>query len=327
MRWPAEWEPHERTLMGWPCRTELWGGTLEQARADYATVANAIAAFEPVTMIANPGEQAAQARAACTASVVIAELGLDDSWLRDCGPIYIRDGGQGERVAVHFGFNAWGEKFSPWDRDAAVGRLIAEQLGDQVREAPLVLEGGSVHSDGAGTILTTEQCLLHPSRNPELSRDQIERGLLEHLAGERVVWLGQGLIEDRDTDGHVDLIAAPVPDGQVLLQTVSEDNPNFANCQENARRLAEAGLSVIELPYLPYLEVEGEPVAASYLNLYVCNGGVIVPVADQPTDEPALAIIRQAFPGRELVSVPGPVLAYGGGGPHCITQQIPTRYE
>ena len=126
---PAEWEPHERTLMGWPCRIELWGETMDQARADYAAVANAVAAFEPVTMIANAGADAALARAACTAAVEIVELPLDDSWLRDCGPIYVVDDDGASRIAVHFGFNAWGEKFPPWDRDAAVGRLIAEQLG------------------------------------------------------------------------------------------------------------------------------------------------------------------------------------------------------
>jgi agmatine deiminase len=326
MRWPAEWEPHERTLMGWPCRTELWGETLDQARADYATVANAIAAFEPVTMIANPGEQAVHARAACTQAVQIAELPLDDSWLRDCGPIYVC-GEDGARVAVHFGFNSWGGKFSPWDRDAAVGRLIAQQLGDPVREAPLVLEGGSVHSDGAGTVLTTEQCLLNRNRNPSLSRQQIEAALREQLGAKRVVWLGQGLLEDRDTDGHVDLIAAPAPDGRVLLQTVGQDNPNFAGCEDNRRRLEAAGLGVRELPHLPYAEVAGERVAVSYLNFYVCNGGVIVPVCGADTDAEALSIIAAAYPGRRLVSVPGAVLAYGGGGPHCITQQVPARYQ
>src|SRR5947209_20303523 len=148
MRWPAEWEPHERTLMGWPCRAELWGETIEQARSDYAAVANAIAAFEPVTMIANPGRDAADARAACAGDVSVLELELDDSWLRDFGPIYVFDAAS--RRAVHFRFNAWGEKFRPWDRDAAVGRLAGEALGDEVVSAPIVLEGGSIHGDGAG---------------------------------------------------------------------------------------------------------------------------------------------------------------------------------
>jgi agmatine deiminase len=333
MRFPGEWEPHERTIMGWPCRRSLWEDTLEQARSDYATGANAIARFEPVTMIANPGEEAAQARDACGQGVEVVELPLDDSWLRDSGPIYVFDGQADERVsrpseervAVHFGFNAWGGKFPPWDRDAAVGGLIAQHLGDPVRTAALVLEGGSVLSDGAGTILTTEQCLLHPSRNPTLSKDEIEAALREYLGASRVVWLGDGLVEDRDTDGHVDLIAAYVGAGRLLLQTVDRGNPNFEACEENRRRCEAAGISVIPLPYLPYVEVAGERVAASYLNLYICNGAVIVPVSGAATDEQALAIIAGALPGREVVSVPGAVIAFGGGGPHCITQQVPAR--
>jgi agmatine deiminase len=321
MRFPAEWEPHERTLMGWPCRQELWGATLERARADHATVANAIAQFEPVTMIVNPGRDAAAARAACAARVEIAELPLDDSWLRDCGPIYVyRD--DGRRLAVHFRFNAWGRKFSPWDRDAAVGRLVAQRLGDEVREAPLVLEGGSIHTDGTGTLLTTEQCLLNPNRNPSLSREQIEDALREHLAAQRIVWLGHGLLEDRDTDGHVDLIAAFTGPGAVLLQAVDRDNPNFENCEQNRERLRAAGIDVVDLPHLPYVRVADEWVAAGYMNFYLCNGAAIVPVCGAETDDDALSIIRRAYPGREVVGVPGAVLAYGGGGPHCITQQV-----
>jgi agmatine deiminase len=321
MRLPAEWEPHERTLMGWPCRRELWGETLAQARADYATVANAIGAFEPVTMIANPGADAADARAACSAAVEIVELPLDDSWLRDCGPIYVL--GEGTRIAVHFRFNAWGGKFSPWDRDAEVGGLIAKRLGDRVVPVSIVLEGGSILSDGGGTLLTTEQCLLNPNRNPALSRERIESSLREHLGVDRIVWLGRGLVEDRDTDGHVDLIAAVLAPGRVLLQTVDHANPNFESCEDNRRRLHASSIDVVELPHLPYVEVAGETVAASYLNLYLCNGAVIVPVCGADSDSHALEIIGGAFPGRELVPMPGAVLAYGGGGPHCITQQVP----
>ncbi len=309
--------------MGWPCRADLWAETMDQARADYATVANAIAAFEPVTMIANAGADAAGARAACTAGVEIVELALDDSWLRDCGPIYVVDDDGASRTAVHFGFNAWGEKFPPWDRDAAVGRLIAEHLGDRVVDGGMVLEGGSILTDGAGTLLTTEQCLLNPNRNPSLSREQIEATLRERLGVRSFVWLGMGLLEDRDTDGHVDLIAAFTRPGEVLLQTVPEDNPNFANCQKNLSVLVSSGVQVTELPYLPYATVAGETVAGSYLNFYICNGGVIVPVAGADSDAAALEIIAGCYPGREVVPVPGLVLAYGGGGPHCITQQVP----
>jgi agmatine deiminase len=311
--------------MGWPCRVQLWGETIAQARADYAAVANAVAAFEPVTMIANPGADAAAARAACSAAVEIAELPLDDSWLRDCGPIYSY-GDDGARIALHFGFNAWGEKFAPWDRDAEVGRLIAEQLGDAVVRAPIVLEGGSIVTDGQGTLLTTEQCLLNPNRNPSLSREQLEQVLRDQLGVQRILWLGLGLVEDRDTDGHVDLIAAFTRPGHVLLQTVAQDNPNFESCSANRTRLRDAGIEVTELPFLPYAELAGETIAASYLNFYICNRAVIVPVAGATTDEQALAIIAAAYPDREVVPVPGLVLAYGGGGPHCITQQVPVRH-
>ena len=319
---PPEWERHERTIMGWPTRRELWGETIGQARADYAHVANAIAAFEPVLMIANAGVDAADAQAACGSGVEILELPLDDSWLRDCGPIYVRDA-DGRRSAVHFRFNAWGEKFRPYDKDAAVGGLVAEALGDPVVPAPMVLEGGSIYVDDTGTLITTEQCLLNPNRNPELGRSEIEELLRRYLGVERIVWLGNGLVEDRDTDGHVDLIAAFCDSGRVLLQTVAEDNPNFENCAENRRRLHDAGIEVIELPFLPYATVAGEEVAAGYMNFYLCNGAVIVPVSGAETDEAALSIVGTAYPGREVVPVPGVVLAYGGGGPHCITQQVP----
>jgi agmatine deiminase len=320
---PAEWEPHERTLMGWPCRTDLWGQTMDQARADYATVANAIAAFEPVTMIANAGGDATDARAACTRNVEIVELALDDSWLRDCGPIYVVDDEGATRTAVHFGFNAWGEKFPPWDRDAAVGRLIAQELGDPVIDGGMVLEGGSIHTDGGGTLLTTEQCLLNPNRNPRMSRDDIEATLRDRLGADTIIWLGMGLLEDRDTDGHIDLVAAFTKPGEVLLQTVAEGNPNHSRTQKNLSVLVSLEVQVIEMPYLPYATVAGERVAGSYMNFYLCNGAVIVPVAGAETDAAALDLIAGCYPGREVVPVPGLVLAYGGGGPHCITQQVP----
>jgi len=331
IRLPAEWERHERTLMGWPCRRELWNETIDQARADYATVANAIAEFEPVTMIANPGADAAQARAACGSRVDIVQLALNDSWLRDAGPIYVH-GPEGPQ-AVHFRFNAWGGKFLPWDADAAVGGLIAEHLGHPVVRGPMVLEGGSIGSNGAGTIITTEQCLLDPNRNPDLTKAQIENVLSDFLGAERTIWLGQGLVEDRDTDGHVDLIAAFTAADQVLVQVVDGENPNYENCLENRARLVAAGIDVRELSPLAYFTVAGEAVAMSYLNFYICNGAVIAPVAgaaagaQADADAEALATIAAAYPGREVVPVPGAVLAFGGGGPHCITQPVPARED
>jgi agmatine deiminase len=319
---PAEWAPHERTLMAWPTRLDLWGDQLEAARGDYAATANAIAAFEPVTMVCASAGEAAAARAALSSAADVVELPIDDSWLRDCGPIFVVDG-EGRRAGVHFGFNAWGEKFAPWDRDAAVGALLVELVGDHCYEAPFVLEGGSIGVDGEGTLLTTEQCLLNPNRNPSMVRDDIEAGLCDHLGVETIVWLGQGLVEDRDTDGHVDMIAAFTRPGEVLLQSVEPGAPSHDRMADNRARLVAAGMEVVDFPILASVDVAGEPVAVAQLNFYLCNGAVIVPLAGVASDDEALERIAAAYPEREVVGVPGRVIAYGGGGPHCITQPVP----
>jgi agmatine deiminase len=320
---PAEWAPHDRTLMAWPCRLELWNGQLARAKQEYAAVANAIAQFEPVTMVCASPRDAAEARGAVSGAIEIVELPIDDSWLRDNGPIFVV-GRDGRRAGVHFAFNAWGGKFAAWDRDAAVGATLVERLGDALYPAPFVLEGGSVGVDGEGTLITTEQCLLHPNRNPGLDRAGIEAGLRDYLGVERIVWLERGLAEDRDTDGHVDLIAAFTRPGQVLLQSAPPGNPNHEPLVANRERLIAAGLDVVDFPLLPYGDVDGRNVACTHLNLYICNGAVIVPLAGAPTDEEALERIAAAFPARDVVGVPALVLAYGGGGPHCITQQVPS---
>jgi agmatine deiminase len=320
---PAEFAPHERTLMAWPAREALWEQHYEQAKADYAEVANAIAAFEPVLMVTDPS-QAAEARAACGAGVEVAEIPIDDSWMRDSGPIFVLDGAGG-RAGVDFAFNSWGGKFEPYDDDAEMAARVLAHLGEERIDArDLVLEGGSITSDGEGTLITTEQCLLHPTRNPERSRDEIARRLQELLGVHTVVWLGQGLIEDLDTDGHVDNLCQWIGPGRVLLQTVAdESSPNWASTRENAERLQAAGLEVVELPLLPYVDHDGPPTVVPYTNFSICNGALIVPVAGQETDEHALALLGGLYPGREVVPVPGVTLALGGGGVHCITQQVP----
>jgi agmatine deiminase len=318
---PAEWARHERTLMAWPTRLDLWGDQLEAARTEYAATANAIAAFEPLTVVCATPDEAAQARAALTAAAEVIELPMDDSWLRDCGPIFVV--GDGRRAGVHFGFNSWGGKFEPWDRDAAVGALLVEHVGDRCYTAPFVLEGGSIAVDGEGALLTTEECLLQPNRNPGMSREEIEAGLREHLGAETIVWLGHGLVEDRDTDGHVDMIAAFTRPGEVLLQTLEAGSPSHERMADNRARLVAAGLEVVDFPILPKVEVAGEEVTVAHLNLYLCNGAAIVALAGVGTDDEALERIGAAYPGREVVGVPGRVIAYGGGGPHCITQQVP----
>jgi agmatine deiminase len=320
---PAEWTPHERTLMCWPARADMWGELLAGAEASHAEVANAIAAFEPVLMAVRPAD-AERARAACTGAVELFEVPLDDSWARDSGPIFVTDE-DGRRAGVHFGFNAWGEKFHPYADDAAFGARVLERLGiERIDATDQMLEGGSIAVDGAGTLFTTEQCLLHPSRNPGASRERLEALLRERLGVERIVWLGLGLVEDDDTDGHVDNVCAAVAPGHVLLQTVADPaDPNFEPAQDNAARLRAAGVEVTELELLPRLDWPGPPTVVPYTNFYVCNGAVIVPVADPETDAEALARIGGLYPGREVLGLPGATLAKGGGGIHCITQQVP----
>jgi agmatine deiminase len=300
----------------------MWQERFAAAKGEHAAVANAIAAFEPVTLAVDPSQEA-EARAAVRGDVDVIAIPLDDSWARDSGPIFVT--GDGRRAGVHFSFNAWGEKFRPYDHDAAFGARVLDHLGVQrVDASDLILEGGSIAVDGEGTLITTEQCLLHPSRNPRLSREQIEARLRETLGVERVVWLGLGLVEDDDTDGHVDNICAWIEPGRVLLQTVADEaDPNYENCRENVRRLADAGIEVVELDVLPRVDADGPPTVVPYVNYYVANGALIVPVTGAETDADALALLERLYPGREAVPVSGTTLALGGGGVHCITQQVP----
>jgi agmatine deiminase len=330
MAMPAEWAPHELTLMAWPTRLELWGDALGQAKREYAAVARVISGFEPVLMVAAPGA-GAEVRRACGEAVEVLELAIDDSWMRDSGPLIVtaRDG---RRAGVDFRFNGWGEKFVPFDRDDAMNQALLAHLQIDRVEAELVLEGGSIAVDGEGTLIATEQCLLHPSRNPDLTRAEIERRLGDYLGVDKVIWLGSGLVEDYDTDGHVDNVALFVGPGVVLAQTVEDvRDPNHEPLAENVERLRAATdargrpLEVIELPLLPRTQVRGQPGVVPYTNLYIVNGGVVVPVCgDDPSrDEEVLRMLAPVFEPREVVPVPGRTLAEGGGGVHCITQQVP----
>ncbi|HEX5145911.1 MAG TPA: agmatine deiminase family protein, partial [Conexibacter sp.] len=329
LRMPAEWEPHERTLIAWPAREEAWRGvTIEQARDVHAQVVAAIAAFEPVTLVADPAHVDDARRRVTGENVEVAMLPLDDSWLRDSGPIVVLGaGGEGvTRHGIDFKFNAWGEAFSPYDRDAAVAKRLLEHLGIERFPSPMVLEGGAIAVDGAGTLVTTEQCLLNPNRNPLLNRKDIEAELRVQLGAERVVWLGEGLVEDADTDGHVDNVCAFLAPGRVLLQaTPDAGDPNARAVEENARRLSAAGIEVERWELLPRARrADGGVVAIPYTNFYLCNGAAIVPLGEQDSDMDAEALRRLGalLPGREVVGVPGRVLAFGGGGVHCITQQV-----
>lgn len=320
---PAEWEPHQACFMEWPTltRRELWADRFDEARRDYAAVANAVAAFEPVVMVCDPDQQA-EARRSCAEAVEILPLPIDDSWMRDNGPIFVQDA-EGRVALVHFRFNSWGGRFRPYERDAEVPRHMATHLGMRRFEAPFVLEGGSFFVDGEGTLITTEQCLLNPNRNPTMSREQIEQGLRDFLGVETIVWLGIGHSTDRDTDGHIDGIAPYVAPAKVaLLMPDDPKDPDHEPGCDNRDRLGRArDAKGREIEVIPF--ETRPPGVVPYLNFYLANGGVIVPIAERPEDDQALEQIAKLFPDREVVPVPGNSLCYGGGGPHCITQQMP----
>jgi agmatine deiminase len=329
---PAETDRHERTLMAWPtvamAEIGLWGDAgLDGARDVYAEIANVISSFEPLTVVATP-DDVDDVRRHCDDRVEVVARPLDDSWMRDIGPVVVV-ASDGARHALHFRFNAWGEKWSPWDADAAVGSAVAARLGLPVHEVPMVLEGGSIAVDGAGTLVTTERCLLNPNRNPSLTREQIERTLRSMLGVEQVVWLADAIAEDDGTDGHVDNVVAFGAPGRALLQGCADpDNDNHAIATDNRKRLEAAGIGVVEVPDLPYARVgDSRPLPVPYVNLYALNGAVLVPTTGAPTDAEALAIIAGEYPGREVVEVPGAVLAHGGGGVHCITMQVPSHAQ
>jgi agmatine deiminase len=324
---PAESDPHERTLVAWPTRADAWRGAgLDAARRCHAEVVDAISHFEPVTLVANPDE-ADQARKACPAgNVEVVAMPIDDSWLRDSGPI-ITKSAEGERVGIDFDFNGWGEKFTPFDRDRAISTLLLEHLGIERHAESLVLEGGSIAVDGNGLLVTTEQCLLNENRNPDSPRGGIERALKGTLGVEEIVWLERGLLEDLDTDGHVDNICAFIAPGRAILQTAPAGDPNHAAMERNREILEGAGIEVLPLDLLPRgSRMEGtEEMVIPYVNFYFANGAVIVPVAglDPDMDAEALGRIAEWIPDREVVGVNAWALACGGGGIHCITQQVP----
>jgi agmatine deiminase len=323
LRMPAEWTPHERCVMAWPTRAEMWGTQFAAAKADYASVARAVARTEPVLMVANPGEGAEAAKACAKADIEVVEWSIDDSWTRDMGAVIVADGD--EHRAVDFVFNSWGEKFLPYDEDARFASRMAEALKvEPVDASPFVLEGGAITVDGEGTLITTEQCLLNPNRNPTLSRAQIEGELRRWLGVDRIIWLPYGILEDDDTDGHVDNVAAFVGPGRVVAQTTSDrDDPNYERLYRNFVLLQTAGLDVIALDVLARATVDGEAVVVPPLNAYLANGSVIVPVTDGAPARRALGVWQEIFPDREIIGVAGASLAYGGGGVHCITQQVP----
>ncbi|WP_455357067.1 agmatine deiminase family protein [Streptomyces sp. SYSU K217416] len=327
-RMPAEWSEHEGCLMAWPTREELWGSVLKDVKEEYANVAGAIARFEPVTMVAPPGH-GEDARRWCDPAVTVVEMPLDDSWFRDSAPLFVLDG-DGNRAGVDFRFNAWGGKHHPFDSDDRVSALLLEHLGVERIHSDMILEGGAITVDGEGTLITTEQCLLHPNRNPGMNRDEIETELKSRLGVEKVVWLPYGGLLDTETDGHVDGVCAFAAPGKVVVSLPDDPaHPDYARMRAN-RAVLEATtdaqgrpFEIIDVPQTAFGDIAGGEIEVSYLNYYVANGGVVVPVAGLPQDAEALAVISAAYPDHKVVGVRALAIAFGGGGVHCITQQIP----
>lgn len=327
---PAEWAPHTRCWMEWPCRAETWGDRIEAAREAYAEVARAIAQFEPVTMITKP-KNVAEVSILLGSATRINTLSLphDDSWMRDNGPTFVVDG-RGQVAGVDWKWNAWGNKYPDHDRDATVAEAVLQHLGMRRYAAPFVLEGGAIHTDGEGTLLTTESVLLNPNRNGAVTHAEMEELLAAHLGIRKVVWLGQGL-QDDDTDGHVDNLACFARPGVVLALTTSDSaDGNYEVMQDNLARLRAATdaqgrtLEVVEIEQpRSQLHADGRRLPLSYINFYLANGGLVMPVFEDPQDDRAFDLLSRAFPDREVVQVPAVDIVHGGGGIHCITQQQP----
>lgn len=324
----ADWERHDLCVIGWVGSDLASTRFVTAMKKDYALVARAIADFEPVVVVAEPGFSR-EAEAYCGPAVDVVELSLRAPWVRDAAPLFVRNGAS--LVAVEFAFNRWGSCLPPSNEGAGAGAELARRLGVGHRRVPFVLEGGSISTDGEGTLLAAEPTVLARGRNPGATRTDAEAVFREELGIEKVIWLPHGLLEDR-TGGHADNVAAFVAPGRVLCQTVSDpDDPNFAGLAANREALASAtdargrALDVVELDLLPYREWAGRRIALPYINAFVGNGVVVVPLALAPTDDEALRRLRDVYPDREVVGVPATNLARAGGGPHCITRDVPAR--
>jgi agmatine deiminase len=328
VRWPAEWEPHRATWLAWPHNPGTWPGHLAAAQIEYAGIVRALQGRELVELLVGDAAMEESARKQLAAAGVDPDRGLrfhhvptNDSWLRDSGPIFVEDD-TGMRCALAFGFNAWGGKYPPWDLDDRVGATIAELAGLACGELAFVLEGGSIDGDGAGTIVTTESCLLNPNREASpRTRAQMEQRLARWLGARRVIWL-EGGIEADDTDGHIDDCCRFVAPG-VVVAAHADASADAAILAANRRHLVAAGLEVHDLPMPPAHRVGGEACPASYANFYLANDAALVPVFGAASDERALAVLRDVLPGREVIGVPCQTLVLGLGAIHCLSQQEP----
>ncbi|GGJ04520.1 agmatine deiminase [Halopseudomonas pertucinogena] len=348
---PAEWAPHSQTWMIWPERPDNWRLGGQPAQVAFAEVAKAIASFEPVTVGVSAAQYARANQLLDHPAIRVVELSSDDAWVRDTGPTFVTNG-QGGLRGVDWVFNAWGGLngglYSSWDRDDQVAdKILGLERCPRYRTEGFVLEGGAIHVDGEGTLITTEECLLNPNRNPHLQRHEIEQMLRDYLGVDCIIWLPEGLYND-ETDGHVDNFCCFVRPGEVLLAwTDDPEDPNYSRCQAALAVLEQAvdaqgrSLTVHRMPIPGPIHASEEEcagvepaagsqprdpsirLAGSYINFLIVNGGIIAPSFDDPQDDTARQTLEGLFPERRVVMVPGREILLGGGNIHCITQQQP----
>lgn len=349
-RMPGEHEAHSEVWMAWPIRSDNWRYNGKPAQKAFVDVAITIARQTPVVMLVEHSEFA-NARTQLPEDIRVIEMSYNDCWMRDIGATYVINEG-GERRGISWQFNAWGGLvdglYFPWDLDDAVADKMLNLTQDDVYKAPFVLEGGSIHTDGEGTLYTTEECLLHPSRNPDLSRAEIEQQLKEFLGVEKIIWLPRGLFND-ETNGHIDNIMHVVKPGEVLLTWCEDQNdPQYEISREaldilcTQRDAKGRSIQVHKLPmpgplYITEEEAAGieqcegmereagERLAASYANFLISNGQVIFPLLDERFDTVAKSVLEATFPNHIITGIPAREILLGGGNIHCITQQVPTR--
>ncbi|MGO9028076.1 MAG: agmatine deiminase [Acidimicrobiales bacterium] len=348
---PAEWEPHERCYMIWPERTDNWRLGAKPAQAAFAAVAELIARSEPVTMLTS-ARQWEHAWARLSDAIQVVEMTTDDAWVRDTGPTFVVDRSTGERRGVDWIFNAWGGLdeglYFPWANDDLVAAKVCDLEGAARYRAPLVLEGGSIHVDGEGTCITTEECLLNRNRNPGLTKAEIEARLRSYLGVEKIIWIPRGVHND-ETDGHVDNLACFTRPGRVLLTWTEDAGDPQAEISREARQVLEGvtdaqgrALDVGLLPAPGPLTITaeeaagvdggehaqtrtpGDRMAGSYVNFLITNRSVIHPLLDERRDEAVGELLSDEFPDRRIGGVPGREILLGGGNIHCITQQVPS---
>ena len=344
-RMPAEWKPHVATYLVWPHNLDTWPGKFELVLPVFARIAACLAHFEPVRILVRDAAQIPDVRQMIGAAgapyggpvrfdrIDLLPIATNDSWIRDYGPIFLNriSAGKGAppQMAVDWQFNSWGGKYGACNLDDAIPQRLAEYYGFEAVEADMVIEGGSLDVNGAGSLLTTESCLLNKNRNPSMDREEIEEYLRLYLGVKRVLWLGEGIAGD-DTDGHVDDLARFTSANTIV--TVVEKDPadeNYAPLQDNLRRLRAMHnrvgqpFTIATLPMPEPLYFDGVRLPASYANFYIANGAVLMPSFGCAADEVAQATLARLLPGRRIVAIPCADLVWGLGAIHCLTQQHP----